>query len=182
MQIALRNIHVILLITALYFSSCSTKKQFVEEPSYASLSMRGQAILELDQHEYSMNCTARIWPNQLITLSLQPLLGIEMIRAEITPDSIAVFDKLNRRYTALDYASINRIVRPKVSYAILQKLVTEPALAGTNTSDWWELTAEKYHIKFQYKVQSCEKNTLSQPTRTNTDRYTVVTLREILPL
>ena len=39
-------------------------------------------------------------------LSVQPFLGIEVFRAEISVDSVKVIDRMNKRYVADNYANL----------------------------------------------------------------------------
>ena len=80
MQVKKINILVV-LFSIIVLSACSVKKQIAEQPSYQSLSLRGQATLGIDDQQYVMNCAVRLWPNELIIISLQPMLGIELVRA-----------------------------------------------------------------------------------------------------
>lgn len=181
MQVKKINILVV-LFSIIVLSACSVKKQIAKQPSYQSLSLRGQATLGIDDQQYVMNCAVRLWPNELIIISLQPMLGIELVRAEATPDSIFVYEKMNRRYTAITYESINHMVKPDISYTTLQNFVTQSTVAGTTTTNKWIMALGDHQITLSYNILNSEKNTLSQPTRTNSNKYKSVSLREILPL
>ena len=45
-----------------------------------------------------VNGTLRIKKGEVIQMSIAPLLGIEVARAEISPDGVLVIDRVNKRY------------------------------------------------------------------------------------
>ena len=85
MQINRKHIHIILFVALLGMASCSVTKN--TPTRYKTMTQRVQLTLTLDQHQFNMASTMRMWRNQLIVLSVQPMLGIEMVRIEATPDS-----------------------------------------------------------------------------------------------
>lgn len=182
MQMNKRLIPLCIIISLLSLFSCSTNKHLTPSVDFQTLSQRGQATLEMDQHRYTMNCAVRVWANEMIVLSLQPMLGIEMVRIEADIDSIYIFDKMNRRYTVMDYTSINRLIQPKVSYKMLQDFATGQFPIDENGRTSLSMQVGKRKLVLSYKQLSSEMNTLPSATQTNKSKYTFVTLREILPL
>lgn len=180
MQINKQIILVCSIVTAMIFSSCSISKKSITR--YKTMTQRAQMELQMDQHQYNIGCNMRIWHNELMIISVQPMLGIEMIRIETTQDSIWIFDKMNRRYAEVDYASINRIVQPNVSYKMLQDWFNLPTLPSKNEKAHLEFSAGQHHVKMTCKSSNREYNTLQAPQRTNCSKYKKVNLRTILPL
>jgi hypothetical protein len=129
-----------------------------------------------------MSSQVRVWRNHFIAVSVQPMLGIEMVRIEADQDSIWIFDKMNRRYAAMDYASINRIVQPKVSYRILQDFCDQPIVPKKKETIQQVFTSGKHQLTLTCTYSRREYNTLQTPTRTNSNKYKLVDLRTILPL
>ena len=180
MQIKKLHILAWTAIMALALSSCKVSKQATTR--YQSMTQRAQVTLQLDEHQYSMSCSMRTWHNELIVLSVQPMLGIEMVRIEADQDSIWIFDKMNRRYAAMDYASINRIIQPKVSYRILQDFCDQPIVPKKKETIQQVFASGKHQLTLTCTYSHREYNTLQTPTRTNTNKYKPVDLRTILPL
>ncbi len=60
--------------------------------------------------------------DSLLIFSVQPLLGIEMFRVELTPEQILVIDKMNRRFVPLTYAELAGQVGLPLTFTDLQAL------------------------------------------------------------
>ncbi len=58
--------------------------------------------------------------DSILVLSVQPLLGIEMFRVEMTPQDIVVVDKMNRRYVQLTYAELGTMTGLPLTFTDLQ--------------------------------------------------------------
>lgn len=66
----------------------------------------------------------RMVKNQVIYLSVQAFLGIEVARLKITPDSLIAIDRLHRRYFAESFAQINGLSTKGLSFYSIQSLFT----------------------------------------------------------
>ena len=104
MQIKKHIVPILLTITIIILSSCSVNRRMATR--YQTLSQRVQLNMEWNASRYSMNGSIRVWRNEMVAISVQPMLGIEMVRVEATPDSIWVFDKMNRSYIAMEYGEL----------------------------------------------------------------------------
>lgn len=169
-----------LLITTILLTACSVSKRTTTR--YNTMTQRAQLTLQLDQHQYSIGCTMRNWHDELITLSMQPMLGIEMVRIEANHDSIWIFDKMNKRYAVMDYSGINRIIHPHVSYHLLEEFCNLPISTKQQKSISKEFRSGKHQLKITCKYSNREYNTLQAPKRTNTHKFKQVNLQTILPL
>ena len=168
------------MLCLLMLSACRVQK---DTPTrYHTLTQRATTTLTLDEHQYTMSCTIQMWRNELITISLQPMLGIEMARIEATQDSVWVFDKLNRRYAVLSYHDAARHLRPAPSYKMIQDFITSPITPDKSAQTHKTFTAGEHRLQVACAFNSREYNTLKQPTRLNTTKYKRVPLRTILPL
>jgi hypothetical protein len=176
MQINKHWIYIVLVAMAI-MTSCSVSRRGIVK--YHTIAQRAHVTLELDQHKYSMNSQVRVWRNSLVTVSLQPMLGIEVARMEATQDSVWVFDKMNRRYVAFAYSDLGHNLSPKISYKTIQEFATYPI---GNEDATIELTYGKHKLKLSSKYSNREYNTLQEPQQTNTNKFKRVSLREILPL
>ncbi len=179
MQIRRLFIPVLLIITTVILSSCATSRRATSR--YQTMTERAQVTLTLDQHRYSMSSTVRVWRNELVLISVQPMLGIEMFRLEATTDSVFVFDKMNRKYVALSYPDIRQTFNTQISYKTIQDFLTHPT-AKNDAPIQLQFTSGKHQLNLSCTFSHREQNTLQAPTRTKTDKYQQVTLREILPL
>lgn len=179
MQIKRLIIPILLISMMIIMPSCSTSRYAASR--YQTLSQRAQVTLQYDQQQYSMTSLVRVWKNELVVVSVQPMLGIEMLRMEATTDNIIIFDKMNRRYVSLTYPEIEATIGRKISYKTIQEFMSRQAKKDRDPL-LLEFTYGEHHLKVSCKFSNRENNTLQSPTRTKTDKYKQVTLREILPI
>ena len=179
MQIRRLLIPVLLIIITIVISSCATSRRATSR--YETLTERAQVTLTLDQHRHSMSSQVRIWRNELAVVAVQPMLGIEMVRMEATPDSVWLFDKMNRKYVALSYSDIQQTLNTRISYKTIQDFLTHQTTKSKEPIQL-QFTSGKHQLKLSCTFSNREHNTLQSPTRTKTNKYKRVTLREILPI
>lgn len=168
-------------ICCMLFASCSTQRATAPR-RYQTLHQKATATLQFDQRQYTMGATVQLWRNELVILSLQPVLGIEMIRIEATQDSVLLVDKMNRRYTVIQYDLFSKRVSPTPSYRLIQDFVTAPQTPNTEAKSYQSFTIGKHKIAIECSFTQREYNTLQTPKRLRLDRYKRVSLRDILPL
>ena len=171
----------IITLFCLLLCSCGTQRQ-AEPRRYNTLSQKAHATLQFDQHKYTMNCAVQMWRNELVVLSLQPALGIEMFRLEATTDSVCVIDKMNRRYTTLAYDWIGKKVHPTPSLKLIQDYVSAPLSRQKKNQNHLHLEVGGHIISVQCTFSQREYNKLTSPRRLELKKYKRVSLRDILPL
>ena len=66
--------------------------------------------------------TLRIKRGEVIQISLAPFLGIEVGRAEISPDGILVIDRMNKRYVEVSFAEVKALAKADLDFHTLQAL------------------------------------------------------------
>lgn len=69
-----------------------------------------------------VNGTLRIKKGEVIQLSIAPLLGIEVARAEISPDGVLVIDRMNKRYVKVSFAEVKALANADLDFHTLQAL------------------------------------------------------------
>lgn len=72
----------------------------------------------------SFDISLRIHKDSVIWISASPLLGIEVARVMITPDSIKVLDRLHSKYQCSSFEYVNKLLQMKVNFEIVQALLT----------------------------------------------------------
>lgn len=73
--------------------------------------------------ETSFNITMRAKKDSMIWISISPLLGIEVARILITPDSVKFLDRLHNSYQVNTFETINKLLQLKVNFEIVQSLL-----------------------------------------------------------
>jgi hypothetical protein len=79
---------------------------------------------EFHSPEKEMNAKAQLKMiyNERIQLSLQPFLGIELFRLELTVDSLKILDRMNKRYLTESYENIKGKAAVDFNFHSLQAL------------------------------------------------------------
>ena len=93
--------------------------------------------------EFSAN--VRMLKDSVIWLSVTPLLGIEVARAVITRDSIRLLDRLHNVYIARDYGYLEDMLKTRVTFEMLQALLTGNYFAGVPGRDIQSVYTEPPH-------------------------------------
>ena len=66
--------------------------------------------------------TLRIKKGEVIQMSIAPILGIEVARAEISPVGILVIDRMNKRYVEVSFAEVKALTKADLDFHTLQAL------------------------------------------------------------
>jgi len=92
---------------------------------YQTFSARVQfEIVLASGKETSSRAQLKLRRNDRLQISVQPLLGIEAFRAELTPDSIKVVDRLNRRFLIASFDEMKGSTEIDFNFYNLQALFT----------------------------------------------------------
>lgn len=139
-----KRIYHILGITVLVFllASCSSTKSLKKSQSIEGMTeteyvesvishaggwdaLTAKMALSIDwegKGTTKVNGTLRIKKGEVIQLSIAPLLGIEVARAEISPDGVLVIDRMNKRYVEVSFAEVKALANADLDFHTLQAL------------------------------------------------------------
>lgn len=128
----------ILLGIVILMASCRSERSMIKAP----IKEAGPDYLlsQLEEHELKFNSfkakfsiryakgsdkstfkgNIRIKKDSLIWVSIAPILGIEMARIMITPDSVKVIDRQHKSYFMEEYAYVNRFLNNALDFDMLQ--------------------------------------------------------------
>ena len=133
----------LIAISVLIMASCSsTKRLFKKEISIEGMSEKDYMtrVIEVSTRPEALtakmglnlrlnndkgkkvNGTLRIKKGEAIQLIVAPFLGIEVARAEITPEGILVLDRLNKRFVKVSFARLSAWAHADIDFYILQAL------------------------------------------------------------
>jgi len=133
------------LLILFVFFSCRASKEILTNPEipalkaekefytaflnksfhYQTFSARVQFdIVMASGNEMSSRAQLKILKNERLQISVQPVLGIEAFRAELTPDSIKIVDRLNRRILLEPFDKIQEVAQIDFDFYKLQALFT----------------------------------------------------------
>ena len=80
-----------------------------------SIDLEGKGVTKV-------NGTLRIKKGEVIQVSIAPLLGIEVARAEISPDGVLVIDRMNKRYVKVSFVELKSLAHADLDFHTLQAL------------------------------------------------------------
>lgn len=89
---------------------------------FTTLSARLNVDLRTNDKEMSSRIDLKMVKDSAFQLSVQPFLGIEIFRLELTPDSIKVLDRMNKRYVAENYEDLRGQTPIEFNFYNLQAL------------------------------------------------------------
>lgn len=78
---------------------------------------------DADGKKFNVNAHLRMYKDSVIWLSITAILGIEGLRAYITPDSVKVLDKQNKTYTARSVSFLQETTGLPLDLSTLQDLL-----------------------------------------------------------
>jgi hypothetical protein len=105
------------------FSSINSKQTV-----FSTLSVRAKADLNIDNKNNDVTMNIRIEKDKAIWISLTALIGLEVARVLITPDSIKIRDNINGEYTKKPFSYIYGFTNRQINFNTLQSLfVGNPA-------------------------------------------------------
>lgn len=93
------------------------------QPEFKTMTISKMAILiNYKDYSFAFKGSLRIKTDSVVSLSIQPALGIEMLRVEFQPEGFAVYDKMNRRYSQNSYNYIYLKTGINVTYKAIEAL------------------------------------------------------------
>lgn len=114
---------------------------------FETLSARMSVDLNFPGNEMSSRVDLKMVKDSAFQLSVQPLLGIEVFRMELSKDSVKAIDRLNKRYVADNYANLKGQTTVDFNFYNLQALFTNHLfIPGQKT-----LTTKQYN---RFKVDA----------------------------
>ena len=76
------------------------------------------------QQEFSSKAQLKIIRDDRLQISVQPFLGVEMLRIEISNDSIKMLDRMNKRFLVDSYQHLKKEMEIDFNFQNLQALLT----------------------------------------------------------
>lgn len=168
------------LLLLLLLQACATKRQVTPatpaekqqttlrniwqaQPDFSSAEVTKMRFsLRYADRQMAANGSLRFIKDSVLSLSLQPVMGIELFRVEITPSSLTVVDKMNRRYTQLSFAELETYMGFPLSFDDLQAVAMQRIFALGKTDEW---------ISCNYTIDKTD-NLYTLSFSDNTIRYT----------
>ena len=83
-----------------------------QEPQYQWMNARVKLAAKTPSRNLSGQGHLKIRKDSLLWLSVSPVLGIEVIRLQISKDSFQVLDRVNNRYRHFSFNRVNKMFNP----------------------------------------------------------------------
>jgi hypothetical protein len=103
-------------------------------PQFSSWNVgKCKVSLTVNDRSYTVPASLKMVKDSLISISIQPFLGIEMYRAELTPDSITLIDRGNHLYFSATYDFLAKALGVPIQFNDIQAVLTNDVLQNTST-------------------------------------------------
>lgn len=99
---------------------------------YKTISGKVTLELKAGKNSQKVGAQVKIIKDEVIQLSIRPFLGMEVFRATITPDSVLIVDRMNKKYTAEDINKMQEKIH--FNFYNLQALFTNSIFVPTQKS------------------------------------------------
>lgn len=107
------------------------------QPDFQSAEVgRMRFTLNYADRQMTANGSLKFIKDSILVVSLQPVMGIELFRAEITPAHLTVVDKMNRRYARFTFPELSEYVGIPVTFPHIQALAMQHVFTFGNGKDW----------------------------------------------
>jgi len=158
---------ILVVVTLLFLASCRSQKlSIVDNEGKINVRSQNSVFEDIIDKEYSYNTIStkgkvslmnkevtaffKIEKNKILQASVRPLLGIEVLRLDITPSQIVIIDRLKKQYATVSLGK-ETISSLGFNYYNLQSILTNRLfIAGTediSSKDW---------SKFNYRILNNE--------------------------
>ncbi len=156
-----KKILIILSITIFALTACKTKQQTIvskskagkpvvieqidstelilqqaieQQPQFNSMYISKMNInLEYGSRSFNLRGQIRMITDTLISISIQPILGIEMFRVDMNPDGFTIYNKMKRTYAVNNYQYIKNVTQIDVNYDAIQAIFSHQLFTPTST-------------------------------------------------
>lgn len=129
---------------------------------------RGRAEIADGRRNHQVSLNLRMQKGEAIWASVTAILGLEVARAMITPDSIKFVNRLERTYVSQDIAYLQKHIHPGISFQLLESALTgnAPAYLMTEGKELWQ-TGEGHRLEgvealFDFLLRFNEHDRISQ--------------------
>ncbi len=181
MNNSLKHLLWILLGSALLFIGCKSKQQ-VSTVDIPPTTLSCKLMIELKNGENSLSSPAdlKMVTDSVIWLSVQPFLGIEMLRAEFTADSVKVIDRMNKRYVAERVGDIRSVLPKEFDFKNLQMLLAKHLLKEKQSGELPVVHLQHKELAITFRFSRIERDVPLNLNFSIPAKYKRITFAQIL--
>lgn len=92
--------------------------------------------LTYSNRQMAANGSLKFIKDSVVSFSLQPVMGIELFRVDITPSQLTVVDKMNRRFAQYTYPELSNYIGLSVAFEDIQALTMQHIFALGKADIW----------------------------------------------
>ena len=126
-------------------------------PSFNSFSSKMKLTVNMNGKEMTVNGTLKMKKDDVIQLSIVPLLGIEVARIEITRDSVLILDRLNRQYVCAPVSMLKFFASTDIDFYTLQSMFFNelflPGIKQVGVNDLSAFSVQKEKNATQIRIK-----------------------------
>lgn len=169
---------IVVALAALVLASCGAKKGLVkptqDAPTWHTCMIQGaRATVSKGDDKLSANVTMQTVRDSMIIISVMPMLGIEMLRLEATPEQLTAIDKIHGQYAVTTFEQLNHKLTPKLTWKVLQQMCSAELPTGSQQAHLqYMFGKEMIDIVIDYSTPI--KDVPVRMTNQRTDRYTKI--------
>lgn len=128
---------------------------------FYTFSGRAKTKIELDKKIHDVTLNVRIERDEAIWLSVSAILGIEVARVLITPDSVKILNKLQGEYIVKPFAYIYNYTNRDITFETLQDLLMANVSSNllraadvqvASATDEFIVVGIKEQLSYQYRI------------------------------
>jgi hypothetical protein len=167
-----------IFLSSLFFTSCSSQKKIIKAPikeegadylfgklkqnelKFEWFSSKFSANYKNKGENTSLDGQVRIRRDSVIWLSINALLGIEVLRMIITQDSVKFINRINNTCFTGDYNYVNKFLNTNIDFDILQSF-----MIGNDLSFYENGEFKASLDGDQYKLSTAERSKLKKFVR-----------------
>jgi hypothetical protein len=179
--IIVRNFHfAIFILLTLFVASCKQKEKTYRGPifdrsttylfnkmkanefQYDWLTTKFSAEITEGGKKNTLKATVKTKNDSVIWVSIAPSIGIEVVRAKITKDTISFINRINSTYFVGDYKYLSKNFGIELDYDMIQSVLT-----GNAFSSYEEEEFKSFVDKDQYLLSTVRKRKLRRSIQRN---------------
>lgn len=97
-------------------------------------------------NKVSFSASLRMEKDKVIWASISVALGIEVARVKITPDTVLLVDKFNKKFFSGNFDYLTKLLGTDINFEMLQSILLEQSLFELNRRDFDASVINNYYL------------------------------------
>ena len=101
------------------------KQLQLAQPAFRTANASKMSVyVDFKGRQMDVKASCKIVSDSALYLSIQPFMGVELFRLEMTPSTLIVVDKMNKRFYESNYSIFRNTLGVTVNYDVIQSLIS----------------------------------------------------------